>query len=214
MESLRSVISRRKQAEKEERLERILSAARKVFLEKGYLGTKMRDIALEAELSPGLIYFYFKSKDEIYGKVCKEAFDILIRMTKKAAARKGEPIARLKAIGNAYVKFYTDYTDYFDLLSFKDMGFKKVGISESLLQELDRLSYEVISTYNDVVVELILKGNFLQGIDSWKISLALWGAVEGSLYIHKRGYFDALGMKLEDIVKLQYQVIERGLMGG
>jgi hypothetical protein len=48
-----------------------MNAAMMVFLKKGYLGTKIRDIALEAQLSPGLIYFYFRGKDEIYGTKSK-----------------------------------------------------------------------------------------------------------------------------------------------
>ena len=43
---------------------RILSTALRLFAERGYEGTTMRDVAREAEASVGLAYRYFGSKDE------------------------------------------------------------------------------------------------------------------------------------------------------
>ncbi len=44
----------------------IIEAAVKLFATKGYGSTKMADIAREANLSVGNLYFYFKNKDELY----------------------------------------------------------------------------------------------------------------------------------------------------
>jgi len=49
--------------------ERILIAAKKVFLLKGYGGSKMRDIADEAEINHALLHYYFRCKENIYYKV-------------------------------------------------------------------------------------------------------------------------------------------------
>ena len=77
-QELREALTRRQEAERQERRKRILDAGRRAFLNKGYLGTSIRAIAIEAELSPGLIYFYFAGKDEIYGRICEEAFNVAI----------------------------------------------------------------------------------------------------------------------------------------
>jgi AcrR family transcriptional regulator len=45
--------------------ERLLDAALKLFVEKGYEATTMRDIAAATESSLGLTYRYFASKDEL-----------------------------------------------------------------------------------------------------------------------------------------------------
>ncbi len=74
MNKLREAIERRQGIERKERRERILNAAREVFFRKGYIGATMRDIALEAEFSPGLIYHYFKNKDDIYASICEGPF--------------------------------------------------------------------------------------------------------------------------------------------
>jgi AcrR family transcriptional regulator len=47
------------------RKDEIITAAWKCFAEKGYQGTTMRDIAKKLNLSTGVIYNYFKNKDEI-----------------------------------------------------------------------------------------------------------------------------------------------------
>ena len=46
--------------------ERILTAARGLFLTKGYNGSNLRDIAAEAKVSMGGIYHHFDSKEDIY----------------------------------------------------------------------------------------------------------------------------------------------------
>jgi len=63
-------IKERKKRERERRRQQILVAAKRVFTQKGYEKSTMEDIAREAELSPGTLYLYFKSKDELYASLC------------------------------------------------------------------------------------------------------------------------------------------------
>lgn len=44
----------------------ILNAAEKIFEEVGFVNAKMDDIAREASMSKGSIYFYFQSKENLY----------------------------------------------------------------------------------------------------------------------------------------------------
>jgi len=46
--------------EKQEMHKRILNGTRKIFLEKSYEKTTMRNIAAEINYSQGSLYFYFK----------------------------------------------------------------------------------------------------------------------------------------------------------
>lgn len=210
-EGLKQVLARRQEAERQERRKRILDAARRVFLKKGYLGTSVRAIAVEAELSPGLIYFYFAGKDEIYGRICEEAFLIGISLLEKAAEGKGAFQERLDALARAYVTFYKEYPEYFDILSFKDMGFKKVGLPEELQGLLDELSQKTLSFVKEAVDEALEQGELPKALDSWTLTFALWGAIEGALYIHKRGYLDPAGVTLENLLTTQLRILRQGL---
>ena len=49
----------------EDRREQIIDAALRVFSQKGFERTTNKDIAQEAGITPGLIYHYFESKDEL-----------------------------------------------------------------------------------------------------------------------------------------------------
>ena len=52
--------------------EKIKSAARKVFLEKGYAGARTRDIAEEAGINLALLNYYFRSKEKLFDLVMLE----------------------------------------------------------------------------------------------------------------------------------------------
>ena len=210
-QELKEALKRRQEAERQERKKRILDAARRVFLEKGYLGTSIRAIAVEAELSPGLIYFYFEGKDDIYGRICEEAFLIAIALLEKAAAEKGAFQERLNALAWAYVTFYQDYPEYFDILSFKDMGFKKVGLPRELRQLLEDLSQKTLSFVREVVEQAVEQGELKKEMDSETMTFALWGVIEGALYIHKRGYLDPAGVSLRHLLTMQLRILAQGL---
>lgn len=52
--------------------EKILDAARKVFIRKGMDGARMQDIADEAGINKSLLHYYFRSKDKLFGMIFKE----------------------------------------------------------------------------------------------------------------------------------------------
>ncbi len=49
----------------EDRREQIIDAAMHVFSEKGFMKATNRDVAREAGITPGLIYYYFESKEKL-----------------------------------------------------------------------------------------------------------------------------------------------------
>ncbi len=52
--------------------EKILFSARKLFLEKGYSKTTLKDIVKDAETSIGNCYFYYKNKETILAEIIKK----------------------------------------------------------------------------------------------------------------------------------------------
>lgn len=63
--------------EKAVRIEEIQAAAKKVFVKKGFVNTTMDEIALEAQLSKGTIYLYFKNKDDLYISLMLPVLEVL-----------------------------------------------------------------------------------------------------------------------------------------
>ncbi len=58
---------------KDERREQILSAALKVFATRGFAATKISDIVSAGGMSHGLVYHYFKSKEDIFFELVSRA---------------------------------------------------------------------------------------------------------------------------------------------
>ena len=58
--------------------EKIRIAAKKVFLQKGYSGTRTRDIAEEAGINLALLNYYFRSKQKLFEEVMLEKIQKLL----------------------------------------------------------------------------------------------------------------------------------------
>jgi len=112
-------IAERKLEEKQEMYKRILNSARKIFLEKGYEQTSMRNIASEINYSPGTLYFYFKDKSEIFHQLHKEGFQLLLSQF-KVLDNVADPFERLKAMGRVVIEFAQKNKDYYNLMFLVD----------------------------------------------------------------------------------------------
>lgn len=108
-------IAERKLEEKQEMRDRILNGARKIFLEKGYEQTSMRNIANEINYSPGSIYFHFKDKGEVFHELHKEGFRLLLTQL-KILNKVADPFERLKAVGRVFIQFAQENKDYYNLM--------------------------------------------------------------------------------------------------
>src|ERR1051325_9238915 len=53
--------------------DKILEAARKVFVMKGMYGARMQDIADEAGINKALLHYYFKNKEKLFEQIFMEA---------------------------------------------------------------------------------------------------------------------------------------------
>jgi AcrR family transcriptional regulator len=58
---------------KEARPEEITAAALELFVERGYAGTRLEDVAARAGISKGTLYLYFANKEELFKAVVREA---------------------------------------------------------------------------------------------------------------------------------------------
>ena len=56
----------------EDRREQIIDAAMRVFAQKGFTRATNKDIAHEAGITPGLIYYYFESKEAVFKAIIEQ----------------------------------------------------------------------------------------------------------------------------------------------
>lgn len=77
------------QAHLEARRQQIIGAAATCFARNGFHKTTMRDIFTEARLSPGAVYRYFSSKDQIIQAMCAASSEWNLQRIQDAAANRG-----------------------------------------------------------------------------------------------------------------------------
>lgn len=69
---LNYMVKKKQKAKDANAEERILEAARKVFLSKGMAGARMQDIADEAGINKALVHYYFRDKDKLFETIFME----------------------------------------------------------------------------------------------------------------------------------------------
>lgn len=65
----RKKIGQNGQAKSAETRERILNCAEELFIERGFDGVSVKDVATSADCSKALVFFHFRNKQELFGSV-------------------------------------------------------------------------------------------------------------------------------------------------
>jgi AcrR family transcriptional regulator len=74
-----------------DRRQELLDAAVRVFARKGFRAARVDDIAEEAGAAHGLLYHYFRSKDEVLDTIFRETWRLLVTDTERIEAS-GAPL--------------------------------------------------------------------------------------------------------------------------
>lgn len=97
-------VKERREREKSETRDKILDAARQLFVSEGYEGVSMRKVAKRIEYSPTAIYVYFADKNELFHELCRQDFARLQQVI-ESTEMPADPVERLRQIGQRYLEF-------------------------------------------------------------------------------------------------------------
>ena len=84
----------------------ILDAAVIAFAKRGFHACRVSDIADEANVAYGLVYHYFRSKDEVLDTLFVERWNILLDFISETDRQPLAPRDKLHAIAAAIIDFY------------------------------------------------------------------------------------------------------------
>lgn len=88
----------------EDRRTQILNAAQEVFAEKSFTGASIKDLARAAGVSPGLLYWYFKDKTDLFTSLLSERITTGFGTLKGHVSPDLPPHEYLPRFGRAYVE--------------------------------------------------------------------------------------------------------------
>ena len=101
----RTASRQRREQEKEELRQTILAAAAALFLEHGYEAFSLRQVAEQIGYSPTTIYLHFEDKTDLLFAVVDNAYAEFSRRLQAAYNTTTDALARIRALGQAYVDF-------------------------------------------------------------------------------------------------------------
>lgn len=102
--------------------EKVLDAAKKVFVEKGYEGASMQQIATEAGINKALLHYYFRNKEKLFEAAFTDIF--------------GKFAPRLHTIFTSGSGFFTKLEEFID--SYMSIILTEPLVPIFILQEINR----------------------------------------------------------------------------
>ena len=152
----------------------ILDAAVRVFARQGFHSTRVADIADEAGVAYGLVYHYFKSKDEVLNELFSERWSLLLVAIEEADSSADlTPRAKLEAVAGFIVDSYRH-----------DPELMKVIIVEvtRAANSFGRTHLPEIRRAYDSIAKIVADGQksnaFRRDIDPTFASMSFYGAIE------------------------------------
>jgi AcrR family transcriptional regulator len=185
-----------------------------VFVSKGVKAT-IKDIAEEAELSPGTLYIYFKNKDELYASLSIRLLKHLNLRLQRVKEGKEMPLEqRISAVKEALYEAYKIDPPVFITLSHLQASETLDNISSDLFEQIMALSRQSIHTLSDIFACEAGDDRILER-DSKELALILWALFSGLvLWEESKRSLNPRKDFLRPTIDLAFEILGRGIVRG
>jgi AcrR family transcriptional regulator len=151
----------------------ILDAAIRVFARQGFHSCRVSDIADEAGVAYGLVYHYFKSKDEVLNELFTERWSLLLAAIDEVDAQDVPARDKLRAVANFIVESYRHEPELMKVI-IVEVTRAANSFGRTHLPEIRR-AYEKIAK---IVADGQARGEFRRDVDPLFASMWFYGAIE------------------------------------
>jgi TetR/AcrR family fatty acid metabolism transcriptional regulator len=169
--------SERSLLDEPEKRRAILHAAVRVFAEKGYHGCRIADVARQAGVAYGLVYHYFRNKEELLENVFAEQWAIFIAAIRAIREGPGGAAERLAGVCRFAVDVFKTAPAAVRVLLLEVARTPNVMRAGSTRQTFD----QAVRLVADMVREGQEAGDLRRGADPVLAAAAMLGALELSL---------------------------------
>ena len=178
----------------------ILDAAIRVFARQGFHATRVSDIADEAGVAYGLVYHYFKSKDEVLNELFSERWSLLLAAIEETDREGASPRAKLEGVAGFIVDSYRHDPELMKVI-IVEVTRAANSFGRTHLPEI-RQAYDLVA---EIVSDAQEAGEFRDDVDPNFAALVFYGAIEQLL----TGWiFGSLPGSDEDMERAKRLVIE------
>ncbi len=168
---------------KEERRQQILSNALLLFTQKGLAATKITDIAEASKISQGLMYHYFKSKEEVYIELIRTSFNSLNEACRWLLRQSLPPQDKIRLAIQELLKGLEQNEDnsrYHFLIAQATSSEAIPEEAKDIIKKENTFPYEAIAT---IIAEGQNNGS-IKMYDTKELAMVFWTSING-LAIHK-----------------------------
>ncbi|VBB07703.1 tetr bacterial regulatory protein hth signature [Lucifera butyrica] len=162
---------------KDARREQILSNALKLFARRGLAATKITDISTASNISQGLLYHYYKSKEEIFVELLHDAYD---KMIAAVLALERLPLSPLEKIRMAIEKLLQGFAEN------KETAYYYLLINQaSIFEAIPDEAKEIVksrSLLHEVITRIIIAGQkdgTFKKYDAQDMAVVFWASLNG-----------------------------------
>jgi AcrR family transcriptional regulator len=106
----------RRDRERQELRQAILSASREIAAREGWQSVSIRKVAERIEYSPPTIYEHFASKEALLLELMREGFRMLMERVRAGNSAAASPEARIMAVALAYWEFAWDHPELYQVM--------------------------------------------------------------------------------------------------
>lgn len=161
----------RRERNKQEKLDRILAAARDLFADKGYSETTTQEIAERADIGTGTLFLYAKSKEDLLIMVFKDEMIETSQTAFRKVSRDAPLVDQLMQVFGAMVAYHN-----------RDLPLARALIREITIlsgperkEDVRSLMRIIYSGIGDVITTSRARENIRAGIDVILVGEALFG---------------------------------------
>ncbi|RLB17011.1 MAG: TetR family transcriptional regulator [Deltaproteobacteria bacterium] len=158
---------------KNDKHERIIEAATRVFARKGFFQAKVSDIAREAGVADGTIYLYFDNKDDILISLFEEQMKAVLDNMIRKLSRETDPVKKLQQFALTHLSLIEENKNVAEIIQVElrqSSRFMKEYKNERFAQYLDLIG--------DIIREGQEKGVFGPDIIPGIAKRAFFGALD------------------------------------
>ncbi|MDQ1354842.1 MAG: TetR/AcrR family transcriptional regulator, acrAB operon repressor [Acidobacteriota bacterium] len=157
----------------------VLDAALKVFSRKGFSQATLEEVAREAGLTRGAIYWHFKNKNEMFGAVLEVLYERSRERVIKVLQSGQSPLLKIRQLIGEFLRIISNEDEFRIIEEFHMLEFQKTKEVKELCKQHQEKMTQMRAEIQALIIEGIASGDFDNRLDPTITTWALISYLAG-----------------------------------